>query len=283
MPISNVAGDAGAVDLSVVALVWNSERHVRTCVERTVAQAEEAGLSWEFHVVDNGSTDATPAILDELVGEYPGLEVRRLGENRGTTYPRNLALRACRGRYVCVLDSDAFPEPGCFEALLRVLREHPGVGIAVPRLVYPDGRYQKSTDVFPTVTRKVRRALFLKRIESAETPPASGPVDYAISAFWLLRREVLQGVGLLDERIFYAPEDVDYCLRVWRAGLQVWYAAEAVAVHDAQEKSRRLLPNRLMLSHLRGLAYYFWKHGYLVRAPRPGDGPAPSPAHERRS
>ncbi len=254
-------------DLSIVALVWNSERHVRTCVERTVARAEEAGLSWEFHVVDNGSTDATPAILGELEREYPSLRVRRLPENRGTTYPRNLALRACRGRYVCVLDSDAYPEPGCFEALLRVLRNNPGVGIAVPRLVYPDGRYQKSTDRVPTLPIKVRRALFLRRMERAEAPPRAGPVEYAISAFWLFPRQLLEEVGYLDERIFYAPEDVEFCMRVRRAGRTVWYEPGAVAVHDAQEKSRRLVPNRLTLLHLKGLAYLFWKYRYIWSGP----------------
>ncbi|GAB4260181.1 MULTISPECIES: glycosyltransferase family 2 protein [Deferrisoma] len=256
------------IDLSIVTLVWNSERHVRTCFERTVARAEEAGLSWEFLVVDNGSTDATPEILAELAGRHPRLWVERLPENRGTTFPRNLALRRARGRHVCVLDSDAYPEPGCLETLIRVLEGRPEVGLAVPRLVYPDGRYQKSTDRVPTLPIKVRRALLLRRIEQSEAPPGPGPVEYAISAFWVFRRELLARAGYLDEKIFYAPEDVEFCLRVRRAGQAVWYEPSAVAVHDAQEKSRSLIPNRLTLLHVKGLLYLFWKYRFVWSAPR---------------
>ncbi len=255
-------------DLSLVALTWNSLRHIRTCVEHTLADAARAGLACEFFIVDNGSADGTAERVRELAAEHPQLVPIFLESNRGTTAPRNLALRRAAGRFVCVLDSDAYPRPGCFRVLADLLEREPEVGIAVPRLEYPDGRYQKSVDVFPTLARKLSRALFLRAMEGAESPPPEGPVDYAISAFWMFRRELLETVGLLDERIFYAPEDVDFCLRVWKAGYTVHYMPRAVAVHDAQERSRRLLPNRLTWMHLAGLAYYFRKHGYLLRAPR---------------
>ena len=254
-------------DLSVVVLTWNSLRHIDLCVRNTLEDAKRAGCSCEFFIVDNGSTDGTAERVRELAAVHPQIVPIFLESNRGTTVPRNLALRRATGELICVLDSDAYPRAGCLSALRDILFRDPGTGIAAPRLEYPDGRYQKSVDAFPTLGRKLRRALFLRKLESVERPPDEGPVDYVISAFWLFRREILETVGLLDERIFYAPEDVDFCLRVWKAGYTVRYVPRAVAVHDAQEKSRRVLPNRLTWVHLAGLVYYFRKHGYLFRPP----------------
>jgi len=87
---------------------------------------------------------------------------------------------------------------------------------------------------------KISRAFFLKNMEANEAPP---PAGQSIMPYPLLAHEkkLLERVGFLDEKIFYSPEDVDYCLRVWKAGFAVWYEAEAMAVHDAQEKSRRII------------------------------------------
>ena len=92
-------------------------------------------------------------------------------------------------------------------------------------------------------------------------------VDYAISAFWLLPRATIARVGLFDERFAYAPEDADYCIRIWAAGLEVLQDGSVVAIHDAREASRRLRP-RLALRHVAGLAALFRKHRYLFGTAR---------------
>jgi len=132
----------------------------------------------------------------------------------------------------------------------------------VPGLTYPDGRFQLSTDTFPTVTRKLQRLFALRSLERGTSlgDARRGEVDYAISAFWLFRRTLLDEVGLLDEKIFYSPEDVDFCLRIWLAGYRIVYVPRVAAVHDAQEVSRSLKRWRFMLRHAGGLAYYFAKH-----------------------
>lgn len=236
-------------------------------MERTLEDAIDSGFECDFLVVDNGSTDHTKAILASLENSIPGFRGFYLDKNCGTTYPRNLALKKASGNFICILDSDAYPSSGCLRKLAQCIENNPTVGIAVPRLIYPDGRPQKSVDQFPTLWGKFRRAFLLRRIEAQEPPRPRGYVPYAISAFWMMRRRTFEEVGPLDERIFYSPEDVDYCLSVWKKGFSVFHEPAAVAVHDAQEKSRRLLPNRLTFSHIKGLIYLFWKHGYIFRSP----------------
>jgi GT2 family glycosyltransferase len=83
-----------------------------------------------------------------------------------------------------------------------------------------------------------------------------------------MRKSLLDMVGPLDERIFYAPEDTDFCLRVWKAGFRILYVPSVTIVHHTQEISRGLQISRAKLSHMKGLVYYFFKHRYWLRRPR---------------
>ncbi len=194
-----------------------------------------------------------------------------LNKNTGTTYPRNLALKRATGKYVIVMDSDVEVHQGTITALIKTLDMDHRMGLAVPKLLYPNGNLQKSVDVFPTVFTKFFRYFFLKAIEKKENKVLQETelreVDYAISAMWVMKGEVLETVGLLDENIFYSPEDVDYCLRLWRAGYKIIYNPLVSVIHDTQEISRGFKVGAATFSHIKGLAYYFKKHGYFLRRP----------------
>ena len=255
-----------AVELSCILLTWNSAGYVEACLRSVFADLESCGLRHEILVIDNGSTDGTLEALARLA--RPSLTVVPLGHNTGTTFSRNIGLRMARGDAVAILDSDIeIREPGTFAQVLQFLREHPDVGIAAPQLRFPSGRYQKTVDVFPTLTHKLRRFVHLRAMEEQEGREALGSaprdVDYAVSAFWMMPRSVTARVGLLDEKIFYAPEDVDYCLRTALAGLRVVYLPGIVATHHAQEISRRSVFSRSFREHLKGLAYFYRKHGFV--------------------
>jgi len=255
--------------VSAVILSFNSARYLAKCVDSLAAELSRSGEPNEIWVVENGSTDGSVAELRRLEAKYPDL-VRGIycERNTGTTVSRNMALRRSSGRYILILDSDVEVPIGTVDHLIGVADADPKRGIVAPRLIYPDGRPQLSTDVFPTLGRKLRRFLSLRSLEAALRPPdPSGgvvAVDYAISAFWLFRRDVLDRVGPLDERIFYSPEDVDYCLRVWQAGYSVVYDPSVHAIHDAQEIGRGAKRPSFTWRHAKGLAYLFAKHRYAL-------------------
>jgi len=257
--------------LSFVILTWNSAQHIRRCLETLVENAASLRYPYEIFVVDNGSIDESVTVVNRFAEDHAvTIHLTELPKNRGTTFSRNLALRKVRGDYVGILDADVEILPGSLRGLIRVLDADERNGIAAPRLSYATGALQKSTDRFPTIFTKMQRYFFLKQMERRESAVLdTGPrfVDYAISAFWMIKREVLDVVGLLDERIFYAPEDVDYCLRLWKRGYRVLYVPDVSMIHHAQEISRGFRLNRATLSHVRGLFYYFRKHGYFWVAP----------------
>jgi len=261
--------------LSFVILTWNSSRTIGETLSSIVrTMADNRIRAFEVLVVDNGSTDATLEVLKGY-GETARLRVTPLPVNRGTTYSRNLALREAAGTYVCVLDSDV---------AIRTWRVRESLDfvdanrcLLAPRLVYPDGSVQNSVKKFPTLTAKllkITKILFgIQRFARLDFYPEMPfgdirNVETAISAFWLFPRDFLATVGLLDERFFYAPEDVDYCIRVQRAGHPVCYYPALVAVHHTQQISHANPFGRVALSHLSGLLRYFLKHGYWLRAPR---------------
>ena len=254
--------------ISAAILSYNSERHIEACLDSLLDALQRLPESSEVLVVENGSNDRSADILRRYQDRHP-VTLRGLFQDRnlGTTAARNLALRQATGRYVLILDSDVVVPAGVLEELLGYIETHERCGLVAPRLVYPDGRAQLSVDRFPTLWRKLARLVSLKAFErnlpdrGAESRPRE--VDYAISAFWLLRRELLDAVGLLDEGYFYAPEDVDYCLSIWLSGYAVVYDPQVQAVHDARELSRGFRINRFTLHHARGLLRYFLKHRYL--------------------
>ncbi len=258
------------LDISFIILSWNSARFLKGCLSTLQADLKDTKLSFEVLLVDNGSKDDSCQILERFRNEGYPLLVIPLGHNTGTTFSRNIGLRMAKGRYICVLDSDIeFCQKNTLESLIAILEKDPITGLVAPQLKYPSGNYQKTFDQFPTLTNKLKRLFFLRRMERMEglrkvENQNQVEVDYVISAFWLFRREMLTAVGLLDEKIFYAPEDVDFCLRIWLSGFRVLFCGDVQAIHLAQEISRKRPWSKSGRMHVLGLIYFFRKYGYCL-------------------
>ena len=260
-------GEHGPV-VSIVILTWNSRALVSACL--AALPAATASLPTEVIVVDNGSRDGTA----ELLAARADVVTITNPVNRGVAPARNQGLRRARGEFVALLDVDTVPSPGAFATLVARLREAPRVGLVGPKLVGADGALQYSCRRFPTLVDKVLRRL-PARVGRAIADDVElrwwdhagvRAVDYVIGACQVIRRTALDQVGLLDERIFYGPEDVDLCLRMHRAGWGVEYVPAAVVMHLERRVTTKLL-STLTARHVYGLGYFFWKHRYLLTRP----------------
>lgn len=198
-----------------------------------------------------------------------------LDGNRGTTYTRNLGLKQAQGEYLCILDSDTEMGEGSLAAVIKRLNSDTRVGLIVPRLLLPDGSVQNSVKRFPTMLNKLMKiprivfGLNTRNSDFYENFPflEEREVDTAISACWFFRRAVLEKVGYLDEKIFYAPEDIDYSLRVWLAGFSILYYPAFTVLHHTQQITHKKPLSKTSLSHFGGLLYYYRKHGGWVSRP----------------
>ena len=266
--------------IGFVILVWNSGKVIDKCLKSITALREVRPY---VAVVDNGSTDRTPDIISRYRHEYPDIfEIITFSVNKGATVSRNAGLKLLMSRHVdyyCVLDSDTEVNDDAFTKMIHEMKTHPQYGIIGPSMSDSKGVLQVSARCFPTITEKIFKAVPLKFIQRigermeiqhpSSDDAKSYPVDYLMSACWLIRSDVIDESALLfDEKIFYAPEDAEYCIRVWKSGYQVAFCPSAWIIHEWQRLSKKKLFSRHNWEHLKGLAYMFRKHGYCFSTGR---------------
>jgi len=255
----------GTKDLSVVIATWNARELLKDCLRSIYEHTSR--VEFEIIVVDNASTDST---LDMLAA-FPEVVVIENQINRGVAPARNQGLQVAMGRYILLLDADTTVTTGAFHILLNFMYANTKVGLAGPKLISPEGELQLTCRNLPTVFSKVLRRvpfsfaqdLLREELLANWDHNSVREVDYVIGACQIIRREAVDEVGLLDDNIIYGPEDIDYCVRMWRKGWKVCYVPQATVVHREQRATKNRLFSRLTWLHLKGLVYYFIKYRYL--------------------
>jgi len=251
-------------DVSIVILTFNSLHLLRECI--VSLRASFRSVTSEIIVVDNGSDDGTAAWLAEQGDIKPILNK----ENRGVAPARNQGLAAATGRYLMILDVDTIVTPGAVDTLVRHMDETPAAGLGAPKLTDGDGHLQNTCRYYPTVLSKIYRRVPFAWAERRLRDEflldwdhdSAREVDYVIGACQIFRREAWQQTGPLDEAVFYGPEDIDYCLRMWMNGWRVVYFPDAVIRHLEQRITKKVF-SRTTWRHVKGLAHYFWKYKYM--------------------
>lgn len=258
--------------ISIIILTWNSEKYIKKCIESILIDLVHFNERYEMFIIDGGSRDLTLKIFEKISYKYPEINVTSLDKNMGTTISRNIGIRKSLGKYIFILDSDTEIQEGTISTLLDTFNKEDNIGIVAPRLFYSDGSIQPSCKKFPTIKTKIYKytplnitrniaekdELYNKICEKGCKQITE--VDYCISAAWMVNREAIDDIGLFDENIFYAPEDVDYCLRMWLKGWKVIYNPLASVIHHTQRKSYR--DPKIAWQHLKGLFYFFQKYNY---------------------
>jgi len=254
---------AQQADLSVIIVNWNTRELLVQCLQSVEETVRDA--SFEVWVVDNGSSDGSVLAVRE---QFPYVHVIANSENVGFVRANNQALDRCRGRYALLLNSDAQALPGSLDNIIKFMDEHPGAGIAGVQLVNPDGTFQASYTPFPTLWREFLILSGLGRWLIRPTFPSCGPETekgnqrikgYAEGACLIARREAVNQIGGLDERIFMYAEEVDWCYCFHRAGWEVWYLPQAPIIHYGGPSSKKR-QGRMEAELYRSRVYFFRKH-----------------------
>jgi GT2 family glycosyltransferase len=228
-----------------------------------------------------GSLPALREQVDELVviANVPGSVpdgVDAIHNERPLGYAANLnrGIAATTAELVIAANPDATAEPGAVAALRTFVEARPRCGVAGPRLVYPDGRWQPSRRRFPTVTGTIVRRTPLRLVVPQrrhfhldEAPPTEPvPADWMLGGFLLLRRSMLEELGGFDEGYRLYGEDIDLQYRAMRAGWERWYVPEAVVRHEHKAETDKRWLTRRTWWHLRGVLRFAVKHPERLRA-----------------
>jgi N-acetylglucosaminyl-diphospho-decaprenol L-rhamnosyltransferase len=249
--------------LSVVVVSWNVEGPLRACLlALRGGSIRESDL--EIVVVDNASSDDTCAMVDR---EFPEVKLLRLPEAVGFSAANNAGAAIASGRHLALLNPDTEAAPRALETLVEVLEQEPGVGAAGPLLRLPSGAVQlEGGRRFPTLRDELLAAVRvgsfdpLRRSSSSYLMPdwdhrSSRDVDVLLGACIVLRRDLWDAVGGLDEGYLLCGEDVDLCRRVRERGLRIRYVADAEVLHLVGASTRRAVV-RSQVSSARSIARY---------------------------
>jgi GT2 family glycosyltransferase len=248
-----------SVDLLIVIVSYNCRAFLEKCLSALPEAC--AGLSWRTVVVDNASEDASAD-----VAEAAGVEVIRSGENLGFPRANNLALKDSDARYSLILNPDTEARPGSLRTLVDFMDSHSEAGACGPMLLNPDGSLQPNGRTFPTLSREFLAILgvhnrypeYFRRLEFGDVDlTRHREVESLTGACLLVRGEVMEQVGLLDERFFMFYEDVEWCYRIRKGGWKVFYVPESQVVHHWMG-SVRLYPRKAARALHKSQVQYFW-------------------------
>jgi GT2 family glycosyltransferase len=221
------------VTVSIVIVSFNAREHLERCLE------EVGGGAHEVVVVDNASSDGSPALVRE---RFPSVKLIELPENVGFGAANNVGMEAAGGDLFLLLNSDAWPVGEAIERLAAFTAASPRAGVVGPRLRNPDGSLQRSVRGRPTPWRLATEYLFLRYL-GRRTRAFNGfygagfdhesvrSVEVVKGAVMLVRRDAYEATGGFDPDFFMYGEEMDLCYRVGKAGWEVVFDPEAEFVH----------------------------------------------------
>lgn len=264
--LADALTDRSSLDCSVVIVNFHTETFLAECLESLEADTgPEAAV--EVIVVDNSATLRGSGLLKR----FPWVRSVENRRNVGFARATNQGLRLARGRHLLLLNPDTRLRPGAIDALLRHLDAHPEAGVVAPRLLNSDGSLQYSCRRFPGVFTVFfgRYALLTRFLPGNPISrdylyldwdhAAVRDVDWVSGACLMVRREVMERAGPLDDGYFLFVEDMDWCRRIWDAGWRVVYVAHAVVTHHVGA-SRGPVPPRVVLARHHSMLRYARKH-----------------------
>jgi GT2 family glycosyltransferase len=237
-------------------------------LERAVNSCLNSSLRTEVIVVDNSTSDDLKALCLALKVQYI-----RTGKNIGFGAAHNVAFkRALRSKYHLVMNPDVQFGQDVLKELFTFLEMNESVGLVMPRVVYPDGSFQKLCKRLPTpfdilakrVFPEFLKRMFHKRLSAFELGDMDMTkvlsVPYLSGCFMLLRRNALQEVGLFDERFLMYFEDLDLTRRIHERYQTVYYPY-ATITHRHEKGSYKSA--RLLYYGIRSAILYFNKWGWV--------------------
>ena len=244
--VADAVSNTDRLDVSVVIVNYKVRDLLRDCL-RSLEHAL-ARVRGEVWVVDNASDDGS---VEMVRAEFPWVRLIANDQNRGYGAANNQAIRQAAGRFILVLNPDTKLPPGAIVDTIAEMEEHPDIGALGPKLVLADGSLDKAcrrsfpspevafyrlfglAKLFPNNPRFARYNLLNVDEDTAID------VDSVVGAFMLVRREVVERVGMFDEAFRLYGEDLDWAYRIKQAGWRIRYHPDVVVLHYKRQSTRQ--------------------------------------------
>jgi GT2 family glycosyltransferase len=240
--------------LSVIIVNYNVKYFLEQCLH-SVAKACEK-MDAEIFVVDNNSVDGSVELVRK---KFPSVKIISNRENKGFSKANNQAIRVAEGEYVLLLNPDTVVEEDTFEKILRFMDEHQEAGGLGVKMIDGSGKFlPESKRGLPTPGVAFYKMFGLSKLFphsktfgryhlSYLDPEKIHEVEVLAGAFMLIRKSVLDKIGLLDETFFMYGEDIDLSYRITKAGYKNYYFPETRIIHYKGESTKKSSVNYVLV------------------------------------
>jgi len=224
----------------VVIVNYRTPNYITDCLATLLPQLAE--LDAKVIIVDNNSADKSPEIIEAWLQQHELEHMVQLVcscSNAGFSSGNNIGIKTSKARNYLLLNSDTLVRPDAIQKMLDAAAASPQAGLISPRLEWSDGTAQESCFRFPTPVSELCSAsqtglidrLFNSYIIALPVQAAPTKPQWTSFACVLIKDEVVQKVGLMDEKYFMYFEDIEYCHRAQKAGWEIVNQPEARVVH----------------------------------------------------
>jgi len=249
-------------DVSIIIVNWNTRQLLADCINDIKSYTHD--LTYEIIVVDNASSDGSQEMVRAT---FPDVHLIANNENVGFARANNQAIRCSRGRYVLLLNSDAFVRDQTIAQTVAFMDAHPDAGMVGCKLRYADGRLQPSCTTFPTLFTELLIATQLERLFPKSRLFGAyrmtywdfndiREVDVIMGAYMLVRATAIEQLGMLDESYFMYSEEVDWCYRFKQNGWKVYFYPYVEAIHLWGGSSKPVRVEMLIQLYLSRVAFF---------------------------
>ena len=261
-----------SADLSIIIVNWNTRELLAECL-KSVDRSQASGVrqqETEVFVVDNASSDGSAAMVRE---RFPWVRLITSPENLGFAAGNNLALRQATGKQILLLNPDTVVVEGALARLWHLLAAHPTAGIAGAQLLNADGSQQMSYGVFPSlwselpvINRRLHPVRGTVQIDARDGSLTVQAVDWVSGACLMIKREVVEAIGPLDESFWLYTEETDWCYRARAASWDVLFVPQAQVYHLARAASRQRFVSTMLHFYQSRVRFVRKHHGPIQAA-----------------
>ena len=254
------------MDLSIIIVSWNVRELLKKCLNSIYKHTQ--GIYFEIFVIDNNSSDETAVTVKQ---NFPDVKLFANEENKGFAAANNQGIKKAVGDYILLLNPDTELKEDSMTKIVDFMRADSNCGIAGCHLLNANGSHQDSVRKFPGFLDQALILLKLHHILPNLTPlrrylcanfdySREQKVDQIMGAFFMIRREVIEKIGMLDEKFFTWFEEIDFCLRAKQAGWNVIYTPLTSITHHFGQSFKQMMTVEKQKIWNKSVRYYFLKH-----------------------
>lgn len=255
------------LDVSIVITVYRSKAFLDECIQSVRSSVKHH--SYEIIVVDDASNDGTAETMNK---KYPGINYIQNKENLGYVRSNNIGMKRSSGEHVLSLNNDTVIKDEAIDKLIEFMEKNTAAGAVGPKILNVDGSVQlqcrrsfpkplNSLSYFTGLSRFFPKSRFFgSYLLTYLDDKTTVEVDSLCGAAMMVRREVIDKVGLMDESYFMYGDDIDWCYRIKQAGFRVFYFPEAQILHYGGKGGSRKQSYRNIFEFYRAMAIFHKKH-----------------------